>query len=271
MKVAGIAGTEAETLARDVTAAHRERGPVARIRQEGASKREDASADGGVAVVEAGADTDYVLSDDHVRATGPPRSLDEVVDELAPRHDYAVVTGHPEARIPHVVVGDPHLDGEDVARVDGDDPDVEAAVEAIEGVEPHVTLESLVTRAKASPAADRAGAIATFTGRVRERDERDDAPTTHLEFETYAGVADERLAAIREELEARDGVFEVVMHHRTGVVEAGEDIVFVVVLAGHREEAFATVSDGIDRLKAEVPIFTKEVTLDGEFWAHERE
>jgi len=40
--------------------------------------------------------------------------------------------------------------------------------------------------------------------------------------------------AIAAELTERDGVFEVRMHHRTGVIEAGEDIVFIVVLAGHR-------------------------------------
>ena len=72
------------------------------------------------------------------------------------------------------------------------------------------------------------------------------------------------------DLEARDGVHAVRLHHQTGVVEAGEDIVFVVVLAGHREEAFETVSDGIDRLKAEVPLFKKEVTVEEAFWVHER-
>jgi molybdopterin synthase catalytic subunit len=45
----------------------------------------------------------------------------------------------------------------------------------------------------------------------------------------------------------------------------------VVVLAGHREEAFRTVEDGIDRLKAEVPLFKKEVTVSDEFWAHQHE
>jgi len=78
------------------------------------------------------------------------------------------------------------------------------------------------------------------------------------------------MANIRDELEARGGVHEVRMHHRTGLVEDGEDIVFVVVLAGHRREAFETVEDGIDRLKDEVPLFKKEVTVESEFWRHER-
>jgi len=45
----------------------------------------------------------------------------------------------------------------------------------------------------------------------------------------------------------------------------------VVVLAGHRGEAFRTVEDGINRLKAEVPLFKKEVTVEDEFWAHQHD
>ncbi|MUW15319.1 molybdopterin synthase, partial [Halorubrum sp. CBA1125] len=119
--------------------------------------------------------------------------------------------------------------------------------------------------------ADRAGAIATFTGRVRARDHPDDDRTTHLAFESYEEVAADRMDAIAAELADRDGVFDVRMHHRTGVIEAGEDIVFVVVLAGHRREAFRTVEDGIDRLKDEVPIFKKETTEAEEFWVHRRD
>jgi molybdopterin synthase catalytic subunit len=55
------------------------------------------------------------------------------------------------------------------------------------------------------------------------------------------------------------------------VIEAGEDIVFVVVLAGHRGEAFRTVKDGIDRLKESVPIFKKEATESETFWVHRRD
>jgi molybdopterin synthase catalytic subunit len=78
------------------------------------------------------------------------------------------------------------------------------------------------------------------------------------------------MATIAAELEEREGVFEVLFHHRTGVVADGEDIVFVVVLAGHRREAFRTVEDGIDRLKDEVPLFKKETTEAEEFWVHDR-
>jgi molybdopterin synthase catalytic subunit len=204
----------------------------------------------------------YAVEEDH--------TLADLLDHLAPRFEYALVEGFPDASIPTVALGDREHAGETVLTApDADAVDVDAVVAALDEQEPFETLESLVAQAKASTDSELAGAIATFTGRVRTKESPDDTPTEFLEFEKYDGVAEERMAAIRADLEARDGVYEVLLHHRTGVVEREEDIVFVVVLAGHRSEAFETVEDGINRLKAEVPLFKKEVTADGEFWAHE--
>ncbi|MFC4986963.1 molybdopterin synthase [Saliphagus infecundisoli] len=220
----------------------------------------------------AGSDVTYELgADGDWLASGTGLSIDEALDSLAPDCAYAVVVGVPSLAEPAVVVGDADAEGETIAAVSGPgELDPAAVADAIERHEPRETLESLVREVKGSPRAERAGAIATFTGRVRAKDAPDDARTEALEFEKYDGVADRRLHAIREELEAREGVYEVRLHHRTGVVRDGEDIVFVVVLAGHREEAFATVEDGINRLKSEVPLFKKEITVDDEFWVHDR-
>jgi molybdopterin synthase catalytic subunit len=221
---------------------------------------------------EAGASETYgVTSDGEWFATGEDRSLSALLDDLAVRCDYALVEGYSDATLPTVALGGADADDPVVAAETAADVDVEHLLETIEELEPYETLESLVETAKASPGAEHSGAIATFTGRVRQLDGPDDDPTEYLEFERYDDVAAERMATIREELRRRDGIHEVLLHHRTGVVESGEDIVFVVVLAGHREEAFETVEDGINRLKDEVPLFKKEVTVSGEFWAHQHD
>ncbi|WP_115863489.1 molybdopterin synthase [Halorussus litoreus] len=222
----------------------------------------------------------YEVAADGWRASGRDRSVSDLLDDLAPDYDYAILIGFPDADAPRVVVDEDRSggdlggevpSGETLVAEDGpadvDPAEVRAKLDA---TEPYETLESLVAEAKRSEDAPYSGAIATFTGRVRAKDEPEDEPTERLEFEKYEGVAEERMEALAAELEERDGVFEVVMHHRTGVIEYGEDIVFVVVLAGHRGEAFRTVEDGIDRLKEEVPIFKKEVTTDEQFWVHER-
>jgi len=203
-------------------------------------------------------------------ATGTERTLTDTLDELAPDYDYALVEGFSDARIPTVALGGRDHAGEQVAAAPiADDLDLDALLDALHDRDPYETLGSLVARVKESSRQNRAGAIATFTGRVREMDGPDDDPTEYLEFERYDGVAEQRLAAIRGDLLDREGVFEVALHHRTGVVDAGEDIVFVVILAVHRAEAFRAVEDGIDRLKDEVPLFKKEVTVADDFWAHE--
>ena len=236
--------------------------------------------DGRVATVEtlpetAARDTDagaaYGLSPDGSWiGAGDGRDLPDLLDDLVPEFDYALTVGFTDARLPTVAIGDADPPGDVLLTLADADADLDPVLDAAADLDPRITLESLVERVKASPLAERSGAIATFTGRVRVKDAADDTPTTHLEFEKYEGVAADRMRSIREELEARDGVFEVLMHHRTGVIREGEDIVFVVVLAGHREEAFRTVEDGINRLKDEVPIFKKETTENEEFWIHER-
>lgn len=204
-------------------------------------------------------------------ATGDRRTIDDVLSGFAPDYDYCIVEGFSDSDLPKVALGERQVAEPILVSASSDKTlSVDSALDAIEGIEPFETLPSLVADVKRSADAEYAGAIATFTGRVRVRDGPDDPPTKHLEFERYDSLAADRMTTIREELCERDGIQTVRLHHRTGVVEAGEDIVFVVVLAGHREEAFEAVSDGIDRLKEEVPLFKKEVTVEDEFWRHER-
>ena len=202
--------------------------------------------------------------------------LDDLLDGLAPDHEYLIALGQSRLRVPTVLLGEDleesAVPGPVIAAADAPAAvDVEALLAEIDAAEPWITRETLVDRMTDGADADRAGAIATFTGRVRARDAPDDDRTTHLAFEKYEGVAAERMDVIAAELTDRAGVFDVRMHHRTGVIEAGEDIVFVTVLAGHRREAFRAVEDGIDRLKDEVPIFKKEATEAAEFWVHRQE
>ena len=235
-----------------------------------------AAADG--ATTTARPDTEYVLDGESWHADGAGLSVRDALDRLAADHDYVAVVG--DVPLPTIRVGgtttsdrrEEWLPGaaDVIYETDRSDFDPDAAISAIEATDQYETLESLVAAVKRSPDADRSGAIATFTGRVRAKETEDDDRTRYLEFEKYEGVAERRMRTIESELESRDGVLDVRLHHRVGPIPDGEDIVFVVVLAGHREEAFRTVEDGINRLKDEVPLFKKEVTESETFWVHER-
>ncbi|MFB6112896.1 MAG: molybdopterin synthase [Halodesulfurarchaeum sp.] len=214
--------------------------------------------------------TEFTVGESNWAGSGSELDVRSILDRLSRTHEYAILVGFPERNIPQVVVGETKA-AEEVFSVDHPDSlAIEDILDAIEAAEPFETLESLVDSVKRSPEAEYAGAIATFTGRVRAKEHEEDSFTESLEFEQYDAVAEDRMAALQADLTDREDVLEVELHHRTGRIEYGEDIVFVVVLAGHRDAAFETVEDGINRLKEEVPIFKKEVTVEEEFWVHER-
>lgn len=215
--------------------------------------------------------TVYTVGDGGFTARGTGLDPESALSRLATDHDYGLVIDFPEADLPQLAVGETTLDEPALAVGSVTELDPDVVLETIEAGEPIETLDSLIAQVKASPKAELSGAIATFTGRVRAKEGPEDDPTESLTFEKYEGVAAERIAEIESELTDREGVHEVAMHHRVGRIERGEDIVFVVVLAGHRDQAFRAVESGINRLKSEVPIFKKESTVEEEFWVHERE
>jgi molybdopterin converting factor subunit 1 len=101
-----------------------------------------------------------------------------------------------------------------------------------------------------------AGAIVTFQGVTRE--------VASLDYEAYREMAEERIAAILDECVERHGLLAAAAEHRVGRVPRGEPGVVVAVAAGHREEAFAGALEAIDRIKAEAPIWKRELDTSGE-------
>ncbi len=106
-----------------------------------------------------------------------------------------------------------------------------------------------------------AGAVVVFTGTVR--DHAEGHAVAGLSYEAFEDEACRRLDGLAGDLAARDGVRAVWLEHRTGALGVGDASVVVGVSAGHRPEAFAAARDGIDRLKAEVPIWKQEHWREG--------
>ncbi|MGO8951159.1 MAG: molybdenum cofactor biosynthesis protein MoaE [Ktedonobacterales bacterium] len=122
------------------------------------------------------------------------------------------------------------------------------------------TVQSL-TEAVATPGD---GGIVTFLGVVRDtaRGKR----IRYLEYDAYAEMAEQEMAAIAAEVERRWAIDHLAMLHRIGRIEIGECSVVIIVACAHRAEAFAACQYTIDTLKSTVPIFKKEVAEDGEEW-----
>ena len=108
------------------------------------------------------------------------------------------------------------------------------------------------------------GGIDVFIGTVR--DATKDKKVLRLEFEAYESMALSELQKIVADVRIKWPVHKIVIHHRTGVLYAGDVAVVIAVSAAHRDAAFEACRYAIDRLKQTVPIWKKEVFENGEVW-----
>lgn len=106
-----------------------------------------------------------------------------------------------------------------------------------------------------------AGGIALFIGVVRDHDH--DRGVRELEYTAHpdAPLALARLAA---EIESAYPVCALAAVHRVGLLEIGDLAVVVAVSCPHRGEAFEAARRLIDDLKATVPIWKRQVFVDGD-------
>ena len=104
------------------------------------------------------------------------------------------------------------------------------------------------------------GAVVVFDGVVR------DDNITEMELEAYEEVATQELDKIAKNATEQFGLLHVDIIHRIGRLAVGENILIIIVAAGHREEAYAGSRFIIEAIKVGVPIWKKELTKDGGWW-----
>jgi molybdopterin converting factor subunit 1 len=127
---------------------------------------------------------------------------------------------------------------------------------------PHVrvTAEPLsADRLCTAVSTNHTGAIVTFQGTTRD--------VERLDYEAYEPMAEERIAAILTDALDRHEIEGAAAEHRTGAVPLGEPSVVVAIAAAHRGPAFEAAREAIDRIKAEAPIWKREVEGGGGEWA----
>jgi molybdopterin synthase catalytic subunit len=114
-------------------------------------------------------------------------------------------------------------------------------------------------------AAERDGAVVTFLGIVRGTAANGE-PVEFLEYEAFDAMALPEMEAIAREAAERWAVSDVRLVHRLGRLAVGELSVVIAVSAPHRAPAFEACRFVIDSIKERVPIWKKEVTLEGAAW-----
>ena len=116
--------------------------------------------------------------------------------------------------------------------------------------------------------AEGAGAIASFTGLVR--DTHDGARVESLWLDHHQRITAQAVGEIGDAAADRFALTALAIVHRVGAVAAGEPIVFVAAAAPHRRAAFDAVDYMMDRLKTDAPLWKRETRGDGDHWIEAR-
>jgi molybdopterin synthase catalytic subunit len=101
-----------------------------------------------------------------------------------------------------------------------------------------------------------------FLGQVRA-DEIGGKRVKAIEYSAYSEMVNVEAEKIKTTIltEFRD-VKSIVIIHSTGIVKAGEISLLVLVSAGHRQEAMEGCNKTVEIIKADLPVWKKEIFED---------
>ncbi|MCY4361996.1 MAG: molybdenum cofactor biosynthesis protein MoaE [Gammaproteobacteria bacterium] len=108
------------------------------------------------------------------------------------------------------------------------------------------------------------GAGCIFVGTMRDFNEGEEVRSMTLEH--YPGMTEKHLEEICEQAENQWAVHDILLLHRTGDIEVGEDIVLVATWSAHRGDAIDATRFIIEDLKHRAPFWKKEAVKSGERW-----
>ena len=192
---------------------------------------------------ERGATITAGIDDQKTVLTVQERHLDRVLSMLSDAGiQFVIVEGFKSTSYPKIVIGDLTVEG-CVLR----NPTTAAVLDSLHRFEEYVTMEGMVKDLKRGADINRAGAVLTFNGVVREW--TDGERTEYMEFDERI---ENNIHTLTHHMESIPGILGVKFHHRKGRLHAGEPITFIAVLAEHRREALKAVSEALDELKRDV-------------------
>jgi len=111
------------------------------------------------------------------------------------------------------------------------------------------------------------GGITIFLGTGRELSKGENI--SKLNFEHYPKMAEKKLEEIRLQAIKDYGIIEMLIIHRIGEIDIGENIVLIVAAGEHRKETFKACEWAIAELKRTTPIWKRETTTTGEVWVQD--
>jgi molybdopterin synthase catalytic subunit len=114
----------------------------------------------------------------------------------------------------------------------------------------------------------RVGAVCSFVGTVRDRN--DGQPVRTMELEHYPGMTEASIEAMIDEAQRRFDIYGARVVHRVGLLQPADQIVLVAVTSAHRGQSFQACEFLMDYLKTQAPFWKKEQTPEGARWVDAR-
>lgn len=105
------------------------------------------------------------------------------------------------------------------------------------------------------------GGHSIFLGQVRA-DKIDGKEVASIEYTAYEEMALEKMYTIRENIFAKYELTCMHVYHSLGNVKAGEISLFVFTSAAHRKAAIGACEEAVERIKAELPVWGRELFTD---------
>ena len=105
------------------------------------------------------------------------------------------------------------------------------------------------------------GGHSIFLGQVRA-DVIDGRSVSAIEYTTYNQMALEKMDQIREEIFSKYSVTCMHVYHSLGKIAAGQVCLFVFTSSKHRKVAIDACEETVERIKAELPVWGKEIFED---------
>lgn len=103
-----------------------------------------------------------------------------------------------------------------------------------------------------------------FLGQVRS-DIIEGKGVTAIEYSTYQAMAQQAVDTIKDSITAKYTLISIHIVHSLGIVSAGEICLMVLTSAKHRKAAINSCEEAVERVKAEVPIWGKELFKDDSY------
>ena len=129
-----------------------------------------------------------------------------------------------------------------------------------------ITFSELLDLLKSSKEIYKCGAIVSFIGIVRGVG-KNGKDVIKLVYEAEKEVAERVLEEIRKDILSKyPELKELIIYHVVDELGVSEPTIFILGAAEHRDQAFKGVREALERVKKEVPIWKKEVTVEGEHW-----